>query len=142
MLSKFRKKSFSEDARRSRSILNGTVNLHVQATDHHRNIAGIGIRQHLVNVAGIWRRNPVSQIPATNLTGRIWPDPSSLSGSGHFRRNPVIPDFDETVRISAFISNSGYISRNQVKIVRIFSVSDRISSSMIFILFYINIFML
>jgi hypothetical protein len=52
MLSK-KRKSFSEDARHSRSILNGTVDLHVQAADHHRNIAGIGIRQHPVNVAEI-----------------------------------------------------------------------------------------
>jgi hypothetical protein len=48
-----KRKSFSEDARRSRSILNGTVDLHVQAADHHRNIVGIGI-QHPVNVAEIW----------------------------------------------------------------------------------------
>jgi len=60
----------------------------------------------------------------------------------YFRRNPAIPDSDETVRIPAFISNSGYISQNQVKIVKILSLSDRISSSMIFILFYIYIFML
>jgi hypothetical protein len=58
-----------------------------------------------------------------------------------FYHNPAIPDSDETVRILAFISNSGYISRNQVKMVRIFSVNDRISLSMIFILFYINIYM-
>jgi hypothetical protein len=70
MLSKFRK-LFSEDARRSRFILNGTVNLHVQAADHHRNIAGIGIRHH-----------PVNQIPATNLT-EIWP-------SGQTGRIPAI----------------------------------------------------
>jgi hypothetical protein len=119
---------FSEDARRSRSILNGTVDLQVQAADHHQNIAGIGIRQHPVNVAGIW---PESPVPG-RLAGQIW-----LDG-----RNPAIPDSDETVRILAFISNSGYISQNQVKIARILSISDRISSSMIFILFYINIFML
>jgi len=52
MLSK-KRKSFSEDARRGRSILNDTIDLHVQAADHHRNIAGIGIRQHPVNVAEI-----------------------------------------------------------------------------------------
>jgi hypothetical protein len=45
-----KRKSFSEDARRNRSILNGTVDLYVKAADHHRNIAGIGI-QHPVNVA-------------------------------------------------------------------------------------------
>jgi len=69
-------------------------------------------------------------------------NPTDRPVSGHFRQNPAIPDSDETVRIPTFISNSGYISRNQVKIVRILSVSNRISSSMIFILFYINIFML
>jgi hypothetical protein len=88
------------------------------------------------------------QIPAgPGQRGRFpagWPDGSGQirPESGHFRRNPAIPYSDETVRIPAFISNSGYISRNQVKIVRILSVSNRISSSMIFILFYINIFML
>jgi hypothetical protein len=40
MLSK-KRKSFSEDDRRSRSILNGTLDRHVQAADHHQNIAGI-----------------------------------------------------------------------------------------------------
>jgi hypothetical protein len=60
--------------------------------------------------------------------------------SGSLCRNPAIPDSDETVRIPAFISNSGYNSRNQVKMVRILSVSDRISSSVIFILFYIYIY--
>jgi hypothetical protein len=54
-----KRKSFSKDARRSRSILKGIVDLHVQAADHHRNIAGIRI-QHPVNVAGIWRRNPAT----------------------------------------------------------------------------------
>jgi hypothetical protein len=143
---------------------------------------------NLVNVAGIWRRNPATfagirsaQIPATNLarepvSGRIWPerlnpgrpwlerpvpgrlwperpDPASLPGSWLDGRNPAIPDSDETVRnqaildsdetvrIPAFISNSDYISRNQVKMIKILSFSDRISSSMIFILFYINIYM-
>jgi hypothetical protein len=47
--------AFSEDARRGRSILNGTVDLHIQAADHHRNIADIRIRQHPINVARIWR---------------------------------------------------------------------------------------
>jgi hypothetical protein len=89
------------------------------------------------------------RIPATGrLAERIWPDPASLPGSGLSGqiqpdgRIPAIPDSDEIVRIPAFISNSGYINRNQVKIVRILLVSDRISSSIIFILFYINIFML
>jgi hypothetical protein len=110
MLSKFQKiKSFSEDARRSRSILNGTVDLHVQAADHHRNIAGIGIRQHPVNVAGIRPPSPESCQPDSGdqsdrnparpagfrpsnriwpekagfrpaLAGRIWPDPATFAG--------------------------------------------------------------
>jgi len=104
-------------------------------------------------IPAIW---PESRIPAdwpdlareagSRPAGPIWPERpagrTDLARSGHFRLNPAIPDSDETVRILAFISNSGYISRNQVKMVRILSVSDRISSSMIFILFYINIFML
>jgi hypothetical protein len=95
------------------------------------------------------RPDPGRPWPERSVPGRPWPerpagwtDLAGWPGSGHFRRNPAIPDSDETVRIPAFISNSGYISRNQVKIVRILSISDRISSSMIFILFYINIFML
>jgi hypothetical protein len=77
MLSKFQKiKSFFEDARRSRFILNGTVDLHVQAADHYRNIAGIRIRQHSVNVAGIW--------PPSSESGQ--PD----SGD-QFDRNPARP---------------------------------------------------
>jgi len=82
----------------------------------------------------LWPGRPVPG----RLAGRIWPDPASLARpgqmagtgilcrnpaklpeSGHFRRNPVIPDSDETVRIPAFISNSSYVSQNQVKIVRI-----------------------
>jgi hypothetical protein len=66
---------------------------------------------------------------------------SFLSESGHFRRNLANPDFDETVRIPAFISNSGYSSWNPVKVAEILSVSDGISSPMIFILFYINTYM-
>jgi len=52
-------------------------------------------------------------------TGILCRNPAKLPESGHFRRNPVIPDSDETVRIPAFISNSSYVSQNQVKIVRI-----------------------
>jgi hypothetical protein len=80
-------KSFSEDARHSRSILNDTVDLQVQAADHHRNIAGIGIRQHPVNVARIQRWNPATfagirsvQIPATNLAGRLCRNPATFAG--------------------------------------------------------------
>jgi hypothetical protein len=47
----------------------------------------------------------------------------------------------KTIRIPAFISDSGYSSQNPVKVAEILSVSDGISSSVIFILFYINIYM-
>jgi hypothetical protein len=89
-----KRKLFSEDARCGRSILNNTVDLHAQAADYHRNIAGIGIRQHLVNVAGIWLDRPDSdhligfgqkgQIPGKEPdSGRIWPerpDPGRQAG--------------------------------------------------------------
>jgi hypothetical protein len=85
-----KRKSFSEDARRSRSILNGTVDLHVQAADHHRNIASIGIWQHPVNVAGIWRRNPATfaWIRSTRFRWPIWPESGHLTG---FRPSGRIP---------------------------------------------------
>jgi hypothetical protein len=41
-------------------------------------------------------------------TTEIWLVPDS----GHLRRNPINPDFDETVRILAFIPKSGNGSRN------------------------------
>jgi len=77
-----------------------------------------------------------------------------LSESGHIRWNSATfteirplflefghPDSNESVRISAFISDSGYSSQNPKKVVGILSVSDEISSPVIFILFYINIYM-
>jgi hypothetical protein len=166
-----KRKSFSEDVRRGRSILNGTVDLHVQAADtieilpvsESDNIrlmspeSGDGIRppspksgdQSDPNLA-IWP-NPGRPWPERPDPGRPWPKrpiPDRQAGSGQNIRlagriwpDPAILDSDETVRIPAFISNSGYISRNQVKMVKILSASDRISSSMIFILFYINIYM-
>jgi len=57
--------------------------------------------------------------------------------SGSFGRNLANLDFDETVRIPAIVAwmaESG-------KSVQNLSVSDGISSSVIFILFYINIYM-
>jgi hypothetical protein len=56
-------------------------------------------------------------------------------------RIPANPNSNKTVRILAFISDSGYSSRNPVKVAEILSVSDGISSPVIFILFYINIYM-
>jgi hypothetical protein len=160
------------DARRIRPLLNDIVDLHVQVVDHHRNLVGTEIRQHLVNVTEI---RP-TQIPATKLdvfwpSSRIpvgWPDKSSQKipagslptgrdlailrlfcagfrqfwpESGHFCRNLTNPDSNETIRIPAFISNSSYSSRNPVKVVGILLVNDEISSPVIFILFYINIYM-
>jgi hypothetical protein len=179
------------DAKRSRSILNGTVDLHVQAADHHRNIAGIGIQHPLMSPEsddGIRPHSPESGQPdsgdQSDRNPAIWPDLARPAGfrpsdriwperpeSGHRAgsgqragsrsdlareagsrpalartagwqdgsdqtrpdgrkpafcarirrncRNPAIPDSDETVRIPAFFSNSSYVSRNQVKIVRI-----------------------
>jgi hypothetical protein len=117
--------------------------------------------------AGIWPepagsgRDPIglARSPGSGRSGQraglLWPDPSRLwperpdsgqmpAGSGQIRPlrlNPAIPDSDKTVRIPAIILNSDCINRNQVKMVRILSVSDGISLSMIFILFYINIYM-
>jgi len=120
MHSKFR----FEDARRGRSILNDTVDLHVQATDHHRNIAGIGIRQHSVNVTGIWRRNPATfaeirsvQIPATNLAGirpsdRIWPErPYSSHLARHAGFRPSGRIWPES-QIPAKLPESSHFRRN------------------------------
>jgi hypothetical protein len=39
-----KRKSFSEDTRRIRPLLNDTGDLHVQVVDHHRNLASIEIR--------------------------------------------------------------------------------------------------
>jgi len=58
-----KRKSFSEDARRIRLLLNVTVDFHVKAVGHHRNLADTEIRQPQVNVVGIRS----VQIPATNL---------------------------------------------------------------------------
>jgi hypothetical protein len=58
-----------------------------------------------------------------------------------FAGNPANQDSDETVQILAFISDSGYSSWNPIKVAGILSVSDEISSPVIFILFYINIYM-
>jgi hypothetical protein len=58
--------------------------------------------------------------------------------SGHLLQNPANPDSNETVRIPA----SGNNSQNPVKVAEILPVNDGISSPMIFILFYINIYML
>jgi hypothetical protein len=98
MLSKFQK-SFFEDTKRGRSILKDAVDLQVQVADHHPNIAGIGIRQHPVNVAGIWRQNPATfagirsiQIPATNLAG-IWSDrPESGHLAGNWPSDRIWPE--------------------------------------------------
>jgi hypothetical protein len=49
------------------------MDLHVQAADHDRNIAGIGIRQHPVNVARIWRRNP-ARPAGFQPSDQIWPE--------------------------------------------------------------------
>lgn len=105
----------------------------------------------LARMAGFW---PASRIPAVLARSRpvgrspavLCRIPTVLAGirsllpeSGHFRRNPANPDSDETIRIPAFISDSGYSYQNPVKVAKILLVSDRISSSVIFILFYINI---
>jgi hypothetical protein len=84
-----KRKSFSEDARRSQSILNGTVDLHVQTADHHRNIAGIGIQHPLMSPESGDGIRPSGQ------TGRLWPERpagqirplSPESGYPIFRRN-------------------------------------------------------
>jgi hypothetical protein len=88
-----KRKSFSEDTRRSRSILNGTVDLHVQAADHHRNIAGIRIQHPLMSPEfgdGIRPPSPKSgqpdsgdqsdRNPATFAGIRLSQIPTKLSG--------------------------------------------------------------
>jgi hypothetical protein len=83
--------------------------------------------------------------PNSSSSGRISASRLEFGGSVldccSFGRNPANPDSDETIRIPAFISDSGYSSRNLVKVAEILLVSDRISSPVIFILFYINIYM-
>jgi hypothetical protein len=67
---------------------------------------------------------------------QFWPD------SSHFCLNPANLDSNKTVRVLAFISDFGNSSWNQMKVAEILPSNDRISSSVIFILFYINIYML
>jgi hypothetical protein len=64
-----------------------------------------------------------------------------LPESYHFCQNLANPDSDETVQILAFILDSGYSSQNSVKVAGILLVNGEISSPVIFILFYINIYM-
>jgi hypothetical protein len=59
------------------SLLNDAVDLHVQVVDHRRNLAGAGIWQRPVTVAGFWqpksshlRRNPIN-LGFDNQNGRI-----------------------------------------------------------------------
>jgi hypothetical protein len=58
--------------------------------------------------------------PEWSASGRSVPDSDHfeirplLPESGHFPLNPANPDSDEFVRSSAFISDSGYSSRNPV----------------------------
>jgi hypothetical protein len=109
----------------------------LQVVDHHRNLATTEIRQHPGNVAGIRRQNPAivvgirsAQISGTvfRSSSRIWlehpgqigrTDQARTAGFWPVCRNPVIfrwnpanPNSDETVRIPAFILDSGYSSRN------------------------------
>jgi hypothetical protein len=99
--------------------------------------SGDGIRPALVRPAGFRPSDRRGRIPIGWPDGSgqpvgirpLWPDPAKVArirpfvpDSGHFRRNPTILDSDETVRIPAFISNSGYISQNQVKMVKILSL--------------------
>jgi hypothetical protein len=81
-------------------------------------------------------KSPESGLPESSNSDRTFPDFS------HFCQNSANPDSDKTVRIPAFIPDSGNSSRNQVKMVGILPVSDGISSPVIFILFCINIYLL
>jgi hypothetical protein len=91
----YARKSFSEDARRDRYILNDTIDLHVQAADHHRNIAGIGIRQHPINVAGIWPPSPESgQSRFRDQSGQTGRIPAGLG-----QRDRFPPGFGQRGRI-------------------------------------------
>jgi hypothetical protein len=101
-----------------------------------------------------WPERPDSsgsgRIPASGPdSDNFGPNPASGPGvrpfcakfraTGHFRRNPTNIDSKETVRIPAFNLDSGYSSR--IKVAGILLVSDGISSPVIFILIYINIYM-
>jgi hypothetical protein len=90
-------------------FLNDAVYLHIQVVDHHQNLAGAGIRQRSVTVAGIQS----AQIPATR-TAEFRPSGRDLAktarfrpkrlASNHLRQNLANPDFDETLQISTFIA--------------------------------------
>jgi hypothetical protein len=62
-------------------FLNDTVELHVKAVHHHQNLVCTEIRQPQVNVAGIWRWNPVSPDSGdqTDLIPATWPKSSQNS---------------------------------------------------------------
>jgi hypothetical protein len=96
--------------------------------------------QILVVLVGFW---PVGRSPTVlcQILIVLAEIRSLLPESGHFHRNPANLDSDKIFRILAFISDSGYSSRNPVKVAWILSVSNGISSPVIFILFYINIYM-
>jgi hypothetical protein len=64
MICAFKKrKSFFKVTRRIQPLLNDTVDFYFQIVEHHRNLVDTAIRQHPVNVAGIW----LAQIPATKM---------------------------------------------------------------------------
>jgi hypothetical protein len=137
MLSK-KRKSFSEDARCIRPLLNDTVDLHFKQSTIIEILPvpkSDSIRSILPESGNPRFRRSYSghNIPA-RTTG--WPDlarkfrptgriPAVLADSGqyvgirqfwlesiHFRWNPANADSSETVRIPAFILNYGYSSRN------------------------------
>jgi hypothetical protein len=104
---------FPKDAIRIRPLLNNTIDIHVKAVDHHRNIADTKIWQPQVNVAGIRS----AQIPATKLivfrppgrnlartarfrpAARIWPEYPSQNGrpAGSGQKIPAsMPESDRS----------------------------------------------
>jgi len=60
------------------ALLNDTVDLHVQAVDHHHNLAGAGIRQRPVTI--IEFRSPSPESGQPRFRRPEWSDSGLLAG--------------------------------------------------------------
>jgi hypothetical protein len=121
-----------------------------------RNPVSLDFDDQIGSIPTIWLERPDSGLSVleSSLSGGIpartvgfrsfcagfwqfWPNSDNFPEFGYFPWNLANPDSDEYVRISAFISNFGYSSRNSIRGVGILSVNDGISLSVIFILIFI-----